>query len=145
MWICGERQSREADADFERASPRSYAHATLGVTVAVNAALAAGAWAAREKGGWKAAAAVSALLVAAAFFGLRPWPVVELTAGAYKYAPYWPAELDPAILLNRGKLLYFREGSHGAVAVRESAGRRLLQIQGKIDATDSGDMATQLM
>jgi spermidine synthase len=125
--------------------PRLGAHGTLGIAAAVNGATAVCLWFLREKGSGKWVLVSAGLLLAAVVPGARPWSMIELTAGAYKYAPYWPAALDPEVLLTRGKLLYVREGLHGVVAVRDSAARRMLTIQGKIDASDRGDMAAQLL
>ncbi len=82
-----------------------------------------------------AAAIVTALLLPA-------WNRDLVTSGAYKYAPYL-AGLDVESALTAGTTLYYAEGAVGTVTVRRSAGTTTLAIDGKIDASNSGDMLTQ--
>ncbi|NDH64728.1 MAG: hypothetical protein EBY18_24470, partial [Alphaproteobacteria bacterium] len=70
------------------------------------------------------------------------WDPQLLAAGAYKYAPY----LGVADLENEfraWRLLYHEDGSTATVSVREMAGQRSLVIDGKVDASNMGDMLTQ--
>ena len=65
-----------------------------------------------------------------------------LASGAYKYS----RDLDPEILdatLRAGTLEYYKEGAAGTVSVRRVAGSRALAIDGKVDASNAGDMLTQ--
>ena len=71
-----------------------------------------------------------------------PWDRALLSSGAYKYAPYLPAEHRDT-LLRAGTLLYYREGAASTVSVRRLAGAVSLAIDGKIDASNAGDMLTQ--
>jgi spermidine synthase len=73
---------------------------------------------------------------------LPPWNPSLLTGGAYKYAPYL-RRLELREALEAGTLLYFREGAAGTVSVRRTAGRLALAIDGKVDASNGGDMLTQ--
>ena len=52
---------------------------------------------------------------------------------------------DPSLetALTAGELLSYREGSTGTVAVRRLAGTVSLAIDGKVDASNAGDMLTQ--
>ena len=87
--------------------------------------------------GVAAAAAAIALIVA-----LPAWDHELLASGAYKYAPYLqPGDLDT--VLRAGRLEYYKEGAAGTVSVRSLAGTRSLAIDGKIDASNAGDMLTQ--
>ena len=71
-----------------------------------------------------------------------PWDRALLASGAYKYAPYLgPNDLDA--VLRAGTLEYYTEGSSGTVTVRDLTGTRSLAIDGKVDASNGGDMLTQ--
>lgn len=85
------------------------------------------------------------------------WDRELIAAGGYKYArglasgshaataksdvPF--ARLDGEITLRAGTLLYYREGAAGTVSVKRRAGELSLAIDGKVDASTSGDMMTQ--
>jgi len=71
-----------------------------------------------------------------------PWNPSLLTGGAYKYAPYM-RRLELREALEAGTLLYYREGSASTVSVRRTAGQLSLAIDGKVDASNGGDMLTQ--
>ena len=45
---------------------------------------------------------------------------------------------------NDHKLLYFKESTHSNVVVTEAFNQRSLRVNGKVDASDSGDMQTQI-
>ena len=75
-------------------------------------------------------------------FALPPWDQLLLSSGAYKYAASLRSPDLPAAL-RAGQLLYYREGPTGTVAVRRLAGSTSLAIDGKVDASNSGDMLTQ--
>jgi spermidine synthase len=70
------------------------------------------------------------------------WDRDLLSSGAYKYAQNMDAGELPA-LLRAGTLEYYREGVAGTVSVRRLAGSRALAIDGKVDASNAGDMLTQ--
>jgi spermidine synthase len=80
--------------------------------------------------------------VIGAILALPPWDRALLTSGAYKYAPYLQAQ-DLATVLRAGRIEYYKEGSAGTVTVRDLAGTRSLAIDGKVDASNAGDMLTQ--
>ena len=89
-----------------------------------------------------AAAGASVLL---AVFLVPRWNMAALTAGAYKYAPYYSTSYsttgDP---FNREEVAFLREGKSGTVAVRKAGGSMLLSIDGKVDASDAGgDLLTE--
>ncbi|MPZ17350.1 MAG: tetratricopeptide repeat protein [Luteitalea sp.] len=65
-----------------------------------------------------------------------------LSSGAYKYAPLFRGP-NLESTLTAGQLRYYREGAAATVTVRDLAGTRSLAIDGKVDASDAGDMLTQ--
>jgi spermidine synthase len=70
------------------------------------------------------------------------WDRSLLSSGAYKYALSMRGPgLETA--LTAGELLSYREGSTGTVAVRKLTGTVSLAIDGKVDASNGGDMLTQ--
>jgi spermidine synthase len=85
------------------------------------------------------AAAAGVLL---AIFLVPRWDMTAMTAGTYKYAPYYAAS-EPAQLTG-GNSLFLREGSSGTVAVRKEGSSLVLSIDGKVDASDAGgDLLTE--
>ena len=88
------------------------------------------------------AAAALALGVTIAIVAVPQWDRALLSSGAYKYAlAMRGADLQTA--LTAGELLSYREGSTGTVTVRELTGTISLAIDGKVDASNAGDMLTQ--
>ncbi len=80
--------------------------------------------------------------VAAAIALVPEWDRSLLSSGAYKYAPAMSgSNLETS--LTAGELLSYREGSTGTVAVRRLTGTTSLAIDGKVDASNAGDMLTQ--
>lgn len=77
-------------------------------------------------------------------FGFLPrWDVERLSAGLYKYAPYY-ADVDADVIAHRGDLLFYKEGALATVAVRRVGEEHQLSLDGKVDASDGGaDMFTQ--
>jgi spermidine synthase len=86
--------------------------------------------------------AAGAVTVAATAVFLPRWDRALIASGAYKYAAYMPAEYREAIL-RAGRLVSYKEGAAATVTVRQAAGTRSLAIDGKVDASDAGDMLTQ--
>ncbi|MFM8535716.1 MAG: fused MFS/spermidine synthase, partial [Acidimicrobiia bacterium] len=75
--------------------------------------------------------------------GFAPqWDPSLLSSGVYKYAPAMRgASLETS--LTAGELLSYREGATATVAVRTLTGTLSLAIDGKVDASNAGDMVTQ--
>ncbi|HEY2907603.1 MAG TPA: tetratricopeptide repeat protein [Vicinamibacterales bacterium] len=96
---------------------------------------------ARRFGPVMLAAAIGAGAVLA-IVTMPPWDRDLLASGAYKYAPYMQSSVFDAVL-RAGQLEYYKEGAAGTVTVRRLAGTRSLAIDGKIDASNGGDMLTQ--
>jgi len=86
--------------------------------------------------------ATSFAIAGSAVFMLPPWDLSLLASGAYKYAPYIDAA-DLETELRAWQLLYYQDGSVATVGVRQLAGMRSLVIDGKVDASNMGDMLTQ--
>ena len=96
----------------------------------------------RRSTGRQAAAALAAALAGIVMFRIPEWDRDLITSGAYKYARRMPVEvLEPS--LRAGYLEYYEEGAAGTVSVRRLAGSRALAIDGKVDASNGGDMLTQ--
>ncbi len=85
-----------------------------------------------------------ALVVLAGVFMIPTWKPELIASGAYKYATYF-SKLDLETVLTSGDLLYFKEGAATTVSARKYRGRVSLSVDGKVDATDAGDMLTQKM
>ncbi len=88
-------------------------------------------------GAWSAAAAA---LVAS--LALPHWDQALFTSGAYKYASAMSGDALQ-VSLRAGHLPYYKEGATATVAVRQAAGTTSLAIDGKVDASNAGDMLTQ--
>ena len=74
----------------------------------------------------------------------RGWDHELLASGAYKYAPYLGTD-ELETVLRAGTLQYYKEGAAATVSVRRLTGTRSLAIDGKVDASNAGDMLTQRM
>ena len=70
------------------------------------------------------------------------WDLHLLASGAYKYAPHMEV-VDLEADLRVWRSLYYKDGAAATVSVRELAGMRSLVIDGKVDASNMGDMLTQ--
>ena len=92
----------------------------------------------------RAFVAASALVaVVMTVFGvLGDWDRRLLASGAYKYSRNQDSRTLNATL-RAGRLEYYKEGAAGTVSVRLTGGARALAIDGKVDASNAGDMLTQ--
>jgi spermidine synthase len=72
---------------------------------------------------------------------LPAWNPRVLAAGGYRQAHDSP--LDLRIESDAGSMLYYDDGPTGTVSVRRLAGEVSLAINGKVDASNAGDMLTQ--
>ena len=88
---------------------------------------------------WSASVAIAAL---GAILMLPAWDHALLASGAYKYAPYLGAENRDTVL-RAGDMPYYKEGAAATVSVRRLTGTTSLAIDGKVDASNAGDMLTQ--
>jgi spermidine synthase len=120
--------------------------ATVGVAAAIVVLMRGGAASARataprlRSGRMIGFALAGAVAIAIAM--VPRWDRSLLSSGAYKYAPaVRGASLETA--LTAGELVSYQEGSTATVAVRRLAGTISLAIDGKVDASNAGDMLTQ--
>jgi len=122
---------------------------TTSLAVAGSVVVAAVALASRTQRSPRTVATVGALAIAgvvlAIAIGIPDWDRRLLSSGAYKYAPYIRANgaADFEASLRAGRLEYYKEGAAGTVSVRRLNGKLSLAIDGKIDASNAGDMLTQ--
>jgi spermidine synthase len=93
---------------------------------------------------------VAVLLGAWAFQYVQPWDPSIMSSGAYIYADRLAMGGNDASAvrqrMRRATVLYHKEDMCTAVTVREYAdGVRTLAVGGKVDASNRGDMSTQLL
>jgi spermidine synthase len=123
--------------------PSSGLHGTLRiVTVVGGLGSLAVLWSGRTSGRARIVTALVAASVLALGAFLPQWDRLLLSSGAYKYAALLQGP-DVRTALTAGELLYYREGANATVAVRKVAGTTSLAIDGKVDASNAGDMLTQ--
>ncbi len=90
------------------------------------------------------AAGLAAALAAAVLLVISPaWDRELLASGPYMYAPFVPKDLDLTTQLKAGTMLYYREGASATVSVKKLTGTTTLAVDGKVDASNRGDMLTQ--
>ena len=115
------------------------------VRVAAIVAAVAGAviaWRAQSGSPVRIAAMLGGAVTVALALAAPEWNVARLANGSYRYAPAFAAG-DIETGLEAGRLVYYREGAAGTVSVRDVPGARSLAIDGKVDASNAGDMLTQ--
>ncbi len=110
----------------------------MGAAAAALAVLVAG----RAAGTSRVAALVVGVAALGASLALPRWDQALFTSGAYKYASALTADALQ-VSLSAGQLPYYKEGATATVAVRQAAGTTSLAIDGKVDASNAGDMLTQ--
>jgi len=117
------------------------AAALIGLVAALGVWLTALGWRPPARG--RAALMLTGFVFAAGVvLLLPPWDLNLLAGGVYKYAPYIDAA-DLETELRAWQLLYYQDGAVATVSVRQLAGMRALVIDGKVDASNMGDMLTQ--
>jgi spermidine synthase len=119
-----------------------------GTLMAVTILLACGAVVAAQAASADPPVARLAVLVPAALAGVLlvsrgTWDRELLVSGSYKYASAVPAGLDVVSALKAGSLAFYRDGTTATVSVKRLTGMLSLSIDGKVDASTGGDMATQ--
>ncbi|HYN09851.1 MAG TPA: fused MFS/spermidine synthase [Vicinamibacterales bacterium] len=85
---------------------------------------------------------IGATLTILSLLAFPPWDKELLSSGGYKYA-HFLRESDLESALKAGTLLFYEEGAAGTVSVKRLAGAVSLAIDGKVDASNAGDMLTQ--
>ncbi|HUQ86546.1 MAG TPA: fused MFS/spermidine synthase [Vicinamibacterales bacterium] len=119
-------------------------HLTIRIVAGIGTAAAIAILVLSTRGRSRIAGVVFAVAVIIAIVIVPQWDPALLSSGAYKYASQLrTANLESA--LTAGELLWYREGSTGTVAVRRLTGTISLAIDGKVDASNAGDMLTQRM
>ncbi|MBP7778112.1 MAG: fused MFS/spermidine synthase [Acidobacteria bacterium] len=110
----------------------------VGAAVAALAVLVAG----RATGAGRAVGLAAGAAALVASVALPRWDQALFTSGAYKYASAMSGDALQ-VSLWAGYLAYYKEGATATVAVRQAAGTTSLSIDGKVDASNAGDMLTQ--
>jgi spermidine synthase len=82
-------------------------------------------------------------MAVAALLTSPPWDRELIVSGLYRYAPYIEKDLELEPALKAGTLVYDRDGAAATVSVRRLTGALSLAIDGKVDASNAGDMLTQ--
>ena len=122
--------------------PRVGLHDSIRIVAALGVVAALAILISGSRGFGRMAGFVLAGAVAVAIVVVPQWNRSLLSSGAYKYAPaVRGASLETA--LTAGELVSYEEGSTGTVAVRRLAGTISMAIDGKVDASNAGDMLTQ--
>ena len=122
--------------------PQLGLHGTIRLVAAVGALVALAVLIKAGHGRGRALGFALTGAVTVAIVALPQWDRALLSSGAYKYAPVMRGQ-QLATALTAGELLSYREGSTGTVAVRRLTGTTSLAIDGKVDASNAGDMLTQ--
>lgn len=96
-----------------------------------------------------AVASTLALVFTASVLLVPRWDRQVMTGGVSVYIKRFVFAADPAALFRETassrRLVYYREGFNSTVAVERTAWVTSLRIDGKVDASNGPDMATQLM
>lgn len=89
---------------------------------------------------------LTALALAIALPGaLRPWNQHLMASGAYVYADTYARDPDPKKLMLDQQIVYFHEESEAILAVMRAEHVLSLRTNGKVEASNTGDMLTQKM
>jgi Flp pilus assembly protein TadD len=94
-------------------------------------------------GGARVAGVLASGIAAVVLVLSPPWDRELLASGPYMYAPFVPQDLDLETMLKAGTMLYYREGAAATVSVKRLTGTTTLAVDGKVDASNRGDMLTQ--
>ncbi len=86
---------------------------------------------------------LTAAAAAASIVFSPAWDRELLASGVYMYAENAPKDVDLDTLLKAGTLLYYKEGAASTVSVKRLTGTTTLAVDGKVDASNRGDMLTQ--
>ncbi len=123
-------------------------HTTIKTAVALNLSVA-GVLSLASGRGW--VKKISAALSLAAFlplFVFREWDARVMSSGVSIYAQRFLSTLERVSfreMVNPWELLFYKDGISSTVSIHKSGGNVTLRVNGKADASNSGDMHTQLM
>ena len=102
----------------------------------------------RIASGWWWGPVVAALAAAGAVFLLPAWDQRVMSSGPAIYGKRYIKDAEQSSLagvLREQRLLFYRDGRSGTVSVNQVGDHIILKVNGKADASTSGDMPTQLM
>lgn len=78
-----------------------------------------------------------------------PWDAEVMSSAVYRYAPSLAdktrQELFDYLRSGQGETVFYKEGITATVAVQQQAGGRVLKVNGKPEASTTGDMPTQIL
>jgi len=93
--------------------------------------------------------AISVLLIIVVVLGDPPWDPEVMSSAVYRYAPSLTdktrQELFQFLRRGQGETIFYKEGITATVAVQKQGGGRVLKVNGKPEASTTGDMPTQVM
>ena len=115
--------------------------AALLLVVAAGAVVLWGRFAGRARAAGFALVAIALALI----LRMPSWDRELVASGVYKYAPYVDRDLDLESALKSGTLVYYRDGAVSTVSLKRLTGTLSMSVDGKIDASNGGDMLTQKM
>src|SRR5262249_25259108 len=124
---------------------------SLKLCVALNFVISAGllliCWFTRRRMPVLATALASLVLVIVALTVEPPWDPEVMSSAVYRYAPSLTdktrQELFEYLRRGQGDTLFYKEGITATVAVQKQGDGRVLKVNGKPEASTSGDMPTQ--
>src|SRR5712692_1838142 len=94
-------------------------------------------------------AAASVLLIITAVLIKPPWDPEIMSSAVYRYAPSLTdksrQELSDYLKHGQGETIFYKEGITATVAVQQQGAGRVLKVNGKSEASTSGDMPTQIL
>jgi spermidine synthase len=126
---------------------------SLKLCVALNFVISAGllliCWFPRRRMPVLATALASLVLVVVALTVEPPWDPEVMSSAVYRYAPSLTdrtrQELFEYLRRGQGDTLFYKEGITATVAVQKQGEGRVLKVNGKPEASTSGDMPTQIL
>lgn len=131
--------------------PAFGAHATVKAAIVLNLATGLAVVAARRSGlprrQWGAIAAL-ALLTAGGLLLAPGWNPAVMTAGAAVYGPgfkHVAGKFHLAEMLSGREPVFYEDGVSATVSIHRNGPSVFLRVNGKTDASNGGDMHTQLM
>jgi spermidine synthase len=78
-----------------------------------------------------------------------PWDSEVMSSAVYRYAPQLSSkskqELFEFLKRGQGETIFYKEGITATVAVQQQSGGRVLKVNGKPEASTTGDMPTQIL
>jgi spermidine synthase len=78
-----------------------------------------------------------------------PWDADVMSSAVYRYAPSMSSltrqELFDYLKRGQGETIFYKEGITATVVVQRQNGERVLKVNGKPEASTSGDMPTQIL